>query len=332
MSEVNAEFTISTTEEKKFSSIGGKTILDSALSSELVFKYSCKSGQCGICKTTLLKGEVIEIQEQLALNREDDSNQFLSCCCTAASDILIDASDLKALRGIKVQILPAKINNLELLSEDIMQVKLRLPPVSNFGFLEGQYLDIIGLNSIRRSYSIASISSNKEITLLIKKVKDGELSKFWFNEAKSNSLLRIEGPKGTFFLRDRDKPLIFLATGTGIAPIISILEGLDSDPGFNQSENISLFWGNRAQKDFIWKPNFKKINVDFYPIISRKDDEWKGEIGYVQDIALKVTKNTEKINVYACGAIDMINSARVSFFKAGLSEKDFYSDAFVQSY
>jgi len=236
------------------------------------------------------------------------------------------------MHGIEVKILPTRINSLDLLSEDIMQVKLRLPPASNFEFLEGQFIDIIGPNSIRRSYSIASISSNKEIIILIKRVKGGEFSNYWFNEAKSNNLLRIEGPKGTFFLRDKAKPLVFLATGTGIAPIISILDGLESDPDFNQTKSISLFWGNREQQDFVWKPNFKKINVDFYPIISRKDDNWKGEIGYVQDVALRISDNARKINVYACGATEMINSAKASFVKSGLSENDFYSDAFVQSY
>ena len=82
---------------------------------------------------------------------------------------------------------------------------------------------------------------------------------------------------------------------------------------------------------FEW-PNFKKINVDFCPIISRKDDNWKGEIGYVQDAALRISDNARKINVYACGASEMINSAKASFVKSGLSENDFYSDAFVQSY
>ena len=135
-----------------------------------------------------------------------------------------------------------------------MQVKLRLPPTSNFEFLEGQFIDIIGPNSIRRSYSIASISSNKEIIILIKRVKGGEFSNYWFNEARLNDLLKIEGPKGTFYLRDRVKPLVFLATGTGIAPIISILDKLDSDPDFNQIENISLFWGNRVQQDFGLRP------------------------------------------------------------------------------
>jgi CDP-4-dehydro-6-deoxyglucose reductase len=326
------EFKIKTEENKEFISVEGSTILESALSAGFVFDYSCKNGQCGTCKTTLLKGEIIEIQEQLALNKEDANNQFLTCCCVAASDILIDAIDLSAMHGIEVKILPTRINSLDLLSEDIMQVKLRLPPASNFEFLEGQFIDIIGPNSIRRSYSIASISSNNKITLLIKKVKDGKLSHYWFNKAKLNDLLRIEGPKGTFFLRDRAKPLVFLATGTGIAPIISILDGLDSDPDFNQIENISLFWGNRVQQDFIWSPNFKKINVDFYPIVSKDDDDWNGEIGHVQDVALRVLNNIKKVNVYACGASVMIDCAKSNFIKSGLNEKDFYSDKFVQSY
>jgi len=326
------KFKIQTQEGKEFFSTEGRTVLDCALSNGIVFEYSCKSGQCGTCKTTLLEGEVIEIQEQLALNKEDANNQFLTCCCVAVSDIVIDATDLSAMHGIEAKILPTRINSLELLSEDIMQVKLRVPPSSNFVFLEGQFIDIIGPNSIRRSYSIASISSNKEIILLIKRVKNGEFSNYWFNKAKSNDLLRIEGPKGTFFLRDRAKPLVFLATGTGIAPIISILDRLDSDPDFNQTEGISLFWGNRVQQDFVWKSNFKKINVDFHPIISRKEDDWKGEIGHVQDVALRISDNIRKINVYACGASEMINSAKASFVKSGLNENDFYSDAFVQSY
>jgi CDP-4-dehydro-6-deoxyglucose reductase, E3 len=324
---------IQTTEGNFFPSLEEKSILESALTAGLVFDYSCKSGQCGACKTTLIEGKIIEIQEQLALNQEDRANnQFLTCCCMATSDILIDATDLGVMHGIEEKILPARINSLELLSKDVMQVRLRLPPASNFVFLEGQFIDIIAPNSIRRSYSIASISSNNEIMVLIKRVENGVFSNYWFSEAKSNSLLRIEGPKGTFFLRDKSKPLVFLATGTGIAPIISILDGLDSDPDFNQIENISLFWGNRVQQDFVWSPNFKKINVDFYPIVSKDDDDWSGEIGYVQDIALRVLGNIKDVNVYACGASVMIDCAKSNFIRSGLNEKDFYSDKFVQSY
>jgi CDP-4-dehydro-6-deoxyglucose reductase len=326
------QFQISTLEGKVFSLVHDKTILDSALSSGIVFEYSCKSGQCGTCKATLLEGEIIEIKPQLALNKADGDDQFLTCCCKAASDILIDSTDLSVMHGIEIKILPARINSLNLLSDDIMQVKLRLPPTINFIFLAGQFIDIIGLNSIRRSYSIASISSNEEITLLIKRVKYGEFSNFWFDNAKSNDLLRIEGPKGTFFLRDRVKSLVFLATGTGIAPIISILEEMDADGAFSQSEKISLFWGNSVQKDFIWRPNFNRIKLDFHQIISKNDNNWEGEVGYVQDVALKVLNDIKGVNVYACGSSKMINSAKDSFVEAGLNEKNFYSDAFVQSF
>jgi CDP-4-dehydro-6-deoxyglucose reductase, E3 len=326
------KYIIKTQEGKEFVSVEGKTVLESALAAGFVFEHSCKNGQCGVCKTTLLQGKIIQIQEQLALNNKDGSNQFLTCCCKTSSDILIDAADLNVMHGIEVKILPARVNSFVLLSEDIMQVKLRLPPASNFVFLEGQSIDIIGPNAIRRSYSIASSSSNKEINLLIKKVKDGEFSNYWFNEVKLNDLLRIEGPKGTFFLRHSEEHLIFLATGTGIAPIISMLEELDLNANFNQTKDISLFWGNREQKDFIWSPNFKKINVNFYPVISKKDSNWCGEMGYVQDVALRLINNIKEINVYACGSSAMIDSARHSFIKSGLNDKDFYSDKFVQSY
>jgi CDP-4-dehydro-6-deoxyglucose reductase, E3 len=323
-------FEITTVEGKAFPSIKGTTVLDSALSAKLVFDYSCRNGQCGNCKTTLLDGKVKEIQPQLALHNKDEKNKFLSCCCEAVSNIKIDAADISALQKIQTKILPVRINSLVQMSDNIMQVELRLPPKSNFTFLEGQYIDILGPNFIRRSYSIASNSSSNEILLLIKRIKNGEFSNYWFNKAKINDLLRIEGPKGTFFIRNKEKPIVLLATGTGIAPIISMLDGLDSNQDYN--ENISLFWGNRFQKDFIWKPNYKNIFVDFNPVISRKDSNWKGEVGYVQNIALSKIKNIEKIDVYACGAIEMINSANTSFLEASLNERDFYSDAFVQSF
>ena len=177
---------------------------------------------------------------------------------------------------------------------------------------------------------MANVSSNKEITLLIKRVENGEFSDYWFRNAKLNDLLRIEGPKGTFFLRDRTKSLVFLATGTGIAPIISILEEMDTDSSFIQSEKISLFWGNREQKDFVWNSDFNNIEVDFHKVISRIVDNWDGEVGYVQDVALRTLKDFKNTNVFACGLNEMINSAKDSFVEAGLNEKDFYSDAFVQ--
>jgi CDP-4-dehydro-6-deoxyglucose reductase len=323
---------ISTTEGKQFDTQDDQSILDAALKSDLVFEYSCKNGQCGVCKTTLLKGDVVQLQAQLALtDQERSEGKILTCCCAAATDIEIDAVDLSALHGIEIRTSPARVSQFVYLSENIVEVKLRLPPTANFQFIEGQYLDVIW-NSIRRSYSIASISSEKEITLLIKRFENGQMSDYWFNTIQANDLLRIEGPKGTFFLRDADKPLIFLATGTGIAPIKSILHRLEHDADYQQIHPISVYWGNRYLEEFVWQADFHKLKLDFHHILSKPVADWSGEVGYVQDIALSKHINLSEFTVYACGSNAMIQSAKQQFLASGLPENRFYSDAFVKSF
>lgn len=309
------------------------SILDSALEAGFVFEYSCKNGRCGICKTRLLEGRVEELQPQIALEGQAaDSGDILACCCAPVTDVLIDAEDLTVLKDIKIKTLPVRISRINHLSANIVQVYLRFPPSVNFKFLEGQYIDVIW-NGIRRSYSIASSASEAEILLLIKKVDQGVMSEYWFNSAKNNDLLRIEGPKGTFFLRDKTKSLVFMATGTGIAPIKAILEKLDEDEAYVQSENIYLFWGNRYQDDLVWKPNFKNLNVTIKYVVSRPGPEWIGSTGYVQDVVLdKIGQPLKHGDVYACGSNEMIHSAQQVFDKKESSENQFYSDAFVQSY
>lgn len=329
---VTDSFSIRTTAGDNIPSNTGTSILGSALSNNIILEYSCKSGQCGACKTTLLEGKVKDIKPQLALSAEDiKGNKILTCCCEPISDILIDAEGLSALHEIEIKTMPVRIVSVEKLSADIIEVKFRLPPTIEFKFLEGQFIDVIGPGTVRRSYSIASISIESEISLLIKKVELGILSQYWFNYAKHNDLLRIEGPKGTFFLRDQSKNLVFLATGTGIAPIISMLNKLDHDDNFIQQQSISLFWGNRHPQNFVWKPKFQKIKIKVNYLLSKPNKEWKGEVGYVQDIAISQLSDLHHVDVYACGSSDMIQLAKKSFIKAGLEEKNFYSDAFIQS-
>ena len=323
---------IKTKENKLLNASENQSILDSALKAGIFFEYSCKTGQCGVCKTTLLEGEVVELQPQIALTEQQkQSNQILTCCCAPKTDILINAEDLIALHGIEAKTLPVRINKIKKHTPHIIEVSLRFPPTASFQFLEGQYVDVI-YNTVRRCYSIASTANQKEITLFIKAVEDGEMSNYWFYHAKENDLLRIEGPKGTFFLRDFEKPLLFLATGTGIAPIMSMLKSLDENVDYQQKNFLNVYWGNRHPEEFVWQPEFNKINVDFLKVCSKATQDWTGEAGYVQNIAIQNQPNLVNCAVYACGSNAMIQSARQLFTESGLAYNQFYSDAFVQSY
>ncbi|MBN4060621.1 2Fe-2S iron-sulfur cluster binding domain-containing protein [bacterium AH-315-I20] len=307
------------------------SILDTALQNKHIFEYSCKNGQCGVCKTTLVSGDVVELQAQQALTEEDRSKRkILTCCCAPTTDIVIDAEELSALKDIEIKTLPARIQSIEKVSEHIVVVQLRLPPTAQMKFLEGQFIDVLACG-VRRSYSIASTADEALITLYIKKLEGGVLSQYWFEDAKPNDLLRIEGPKGSFFFRESKKEIVFLATGTGIAPVKAMLDKLESQAELYQGISFLLFWGNRYGDDFFWEPNYNALNLNYVPVLSRGNSAWEGKTGYIQDILLETHEVSTDMQVYACGSLAMIQSASKVLIDHGLDEASFYSDAFVSS-
>ena len=308
------------------------SILDSALRSQVNFEYSCKNGQCGVCKTTLLDGEVLMLQSQVALSDADiEAKKILTCCCAPISDILIDAEDLSELKNIEIKTLPARINKIEKKAEKIVEIDLRLPPKSNIAFLEGQYFDIIGPQGVRRSYSVASSASTQCLKFWIKEVEAGLLSQYWFNDAKENDLLRIEGPKGSFFFKAPKKDIIFLATGTGIAPIKAILDKLCEAPDVVGNVNLTLYWGNRESSAFFWEPAYPALNLQYIPVLSKINKAWTGRTGYIQDNLISDTSDFSDAQIYASGSLNMIKAAKTLLVDNGLDRKHFYSDAFVSS-
>ena len=326
-------FKIRTTDGVCFQGSPEASVLDNALQAGHFFEYSCRNGQCGVCKTGLLHGEIAEVRPQYALSEEDRKNgKILSCCCAPRSNLLIDAKELSALQAVPVQTLPMRIEKIVLYSERIVEVEFRFPPTANFQYLEGQYIDVIGLNGIRRSYSIANCSAEKNIRLFIRRVDGGVLSKYWFEEARPNDLLRMEGPKGTFYFRGFRKHIVFLATGTGIAPVKAILDRLEREnPGSLRGSRFFLYWGNRDVDDFFWEPSYSSLNLAYVPVLSRPTDRWRGRMGYVQDALLEDRVHLEDAEVYACGSLAMIESAYQKLAAAGLPDGRFHSDAFVSS-
>lgn len=311
----------------------GKSILESARQQGIALEHSCRTGRCGACKARVISGQVEVLQGEESLTSEDEAEGFILTCCRAAkTDLQLDIEDLGELGSIQTKTLPCRIDTLQFLSDDVVEVVLRTPSSSRLVYLPGQYVDMIGKDGLRRSYSIANAPRDDgKITLQIRKVEQGKMSQYWFEEAKTNDLLRMEGPLGTFFLRNSNaSQLILLATGTGIAPVKAILEQLAIAPEVNAYSHVYLYWGGRTEQDIYWRPEFESLPLTFTPVLSRTPNG-QGRKGYIQQAVIDDGHNLSNAVVYACGSEAMIHSAYERLVAAGLNTKHFYSDAFVSS-
>lgn len=325
-------FTIKLRNSTHFICAAEDTILIGAQKANVSLEYSCKDGRCKSCKAIVVNGTTAAIMEEIGLSKEEKEKGFiLTCVQTPTSDLDLDIEDLSAYKLEQVRTLPSKIDKITALSASVIELELRIPPNTSFKYLPGQYVNIIQ-GDLKRSYSIASKCSDSNLVFFIKNYNGGKFSNYLFNEAKSNDLLRIEGPLGTFFFRRTDKStIIFLATGTGIAPIKAMLEHLEQNSNEISGKNVYLFFGGREIEDLFWKPEFQHLNVNFIPVLSKENPAWKGENGYVQDCVLSKKIDLSDAVIYACGSENMIKDSRIAFLQNGLSEEYFYSDAFISS-
>lgn len=318
----------------RFNSEPGESLLDAAYRASVVMAYSCRTGRCSSCKCKVIEGESTALHEELGLSeREKADGWILSCVRSATSDMRLEMGDLGGLTIPKVRTLPCRIHALEKLAVGVIKVVLRLPPTSDFVFLPGQYIDVIAQGGIRRSYSLANASAaDKLLELHIQAVPGGIMSEYWFCQAKVNDLLRLNGPLGTFFLRDvAELDLVFIATGTGIAPVKSMLESIESLPIENRPRSITVYWGGRKPVDLYCDINSISETHRYVPVLSRAGSDWSGARGYVQQVLLAEISDLSETVVYACGSSAMIQSSKDLLLTAGLPEQNFLSDAFVCS-
>jgi CDP-4-dehydro-6-deoxyglucose reductase len=305
------------------------SILTSAKKHGLTIRHSCLSGRCSECKVKVVSGDFVMPSTQEGLTeREIQEGYCLSCITTPLSDMELE--EVSFIEGVlpEVKTIPAKISSLEFLSEDVLKVTLRTPPNKSLEFLPGQYIDL-KIKSIKRSYSIASTPSDSEIALLIKNYVGGQFSNYLFNEAKINDLLRIEGPKGTYiFPKDLPQHLIFISTGTGIAPNLSLTKSALKQGV--QSSQITLIHGQRTSKEHVYSIEEALDGIKVIQCTSRESTE--GYVhGYVQDAVKGLNLDMKKSLVFACGNPEMVKELKLQMIALGLEERNFKSDIFVPS-
>jgi len=315
----------------------GEAVLAAALRHGFVLPYGCRNGACGSCKGRILAGSVdYGVYQHKALPDEEKAvGKALFCQAKPLTDLVIEARAIGATKGIQVKTLPCRVQKMERLADDVIVLHFKLPANERMVFLAGQFVEFLLKDGSRRSFSMANPPHDAElIQLHVRHVAGGQFTDHVFAKMKERDILRFEGPLGTFFLREEsDKPIVFVASGTGFAPIKAIIEHMFQD---RIARPISLYWGGRRPRDLYmhalaegWAAQGK---LRYVPVISDglPEDNWGGRTGFVHRAAMQDFPDLSMHQVYACGVPLMVDSARRDFIaQCRLPEDEFYADSFT---
>jgi CDP-4-dehydro-6-deoxyglucose reductase len=322
---------------QKFEVSEGESVLTAALRQGLILPYGCKNGACGSCKGKIVSGTVDYgvYQKKVLTDEERAKGKALFCQAKPLGDLVIEARILSAAGGIQIKTLPCRVQKMERLAEDVMVLHLKLPANERLQYLAGQFIEFLLRDGSRRSFSMASAPHAAElIELHVRHVAGGQFTDHVFGKMKERDILRFEGPLGTFFLReDSAKPIVFVASGTGFAPIKAIIEHM-FEKGI--ARPMVLYWGGRRPKDLYLNALVEKWAMDhpgfkYVPVISDAlpEDSWSGRTGFVHRAVMQDFPELSACQVYACGVPIMVDSARKDFTeKCKLPEDEFYADSF----
>jgi len=317
-----------------------ESVLEAALRQGFGLPYGCRNGACGTCKGKILEGKVdYGIYQESALSEAEKlAGAALFCQAKPQTDLVIEAREINAVKDIQIRKLPCRVQKMERPADDVMVLYLKLPANERLQFLAGQYIDILMKEGKRRSFSMANPPHDDEcLQLHVRNIAGGAFTDYVFNKMKEREILRFEGPLGTFFLReDSDKPIIFVASGTGFAPIKGIIE----HAFYKESRRgMTLYWGARKLSDLYmlqlpqqWQREHD--NFKFIPVLSEAlpEDRWQGRSGLVHQAVMDDFADLSNYQVYACGAPVMVEAARRDFAATrNLSMEEFYSDSFTFS-
>jgi CDP-4-dehydro-6-deoxyglucose reductase len=315
-----------------------ETVLQGALNNGFGLPYGCRNGACGSCKGKILSGTVDYGKYSPSVLTDDDKakGMALFCCARPLSDLNIEVREVGAIKDIQVKMLPSRVQAIERKADDVVVISLKLPANERLQYLAGQYIEFILKEGKRRSYSMASAPHDDgALQLHIRHMPGGHFTDHVFTKMKERDILRFEGPLGSFFLReDSDKPIVFVASGTGFAPIKAIIEHML----YREIKRpMTLYWGGRRPKDIYmmdlckqWEQNAPHLK--FVPVVSDAlpEDNWTGRTGFVHQAAVEDFPDLSGYQVYACGAPIVVNSAKRDLVaKCGLPEEEFYADSFT---
>ena len=326
---------------RSFTVEGDETLLSAGIRQGLNMPYGCKDGACGSCKCKKISGEVqLGTYQTKALSDEERAQGLvLTCCATALSDVVLESKQVTSADAFPMKKLPVRIASMEKVSSDVMRIFLQLPATEVMQYHAGQYVEFLLRDGSRRAYSMANAphtlaADAPKVELHIRHMPGGKFTDHVFGAMKEKDIQRVEGPQGSFYLReDNDAPIVLLASGTGFAPIKALMEHMQHK---GITRPTRLYWGGRRpadlyMNDWVLAQLPLMPHLQYIPVVSNAlpEDAWAGRTGFVHAAVLQDTPSLTAYQVYACGAPIVVDSAKRDYVASGLVEDNFFADSFT---
>jgi NAD(P)H-flavin reductase/ferredoxin len=307
-------------------------VLDAAERAGYSMPSSCRKGVCSTCEAGLIAGEV----EQRGRGRRTARDGVaLMCRSQPRADITIRPKRFERIDIFRRKTITTTIFRLARPAPDVTILTLRFPIGLRAPFRAGQYLQVVMDDGDRRNFSMANAArDNDGAELHIRHVPDGKFSMKVLSKLSIGDRLQIEAPYGDFYLRASARPIVLLASGTGFAPIKSMIE---TSIHAGHRRPMHLYWGGRRREDIYladlptkWAQRLPWFS--FTPALSEPPASWTGRTGLVHNAVREDHEDLSSIDVYACGNPLMVAAAQREFISDhGLPGAQFFADAFVES-
>jgi Na+-transporting NADH:ubiquinone oxidoreductase subunit F len=323
--------------EKKVTVKGGSSLLTSLAEHEIFIPSACGGrGSCAYCKVKVLEGGgmIGPVEDPYLSPIERESNVRLSCQVKVRTPVKIEVPrelfSVRLFKGILERKRP--------LTHDIAELRIRIVNPSGISFVAGQYVQLRspeyrGRESVMRAYSISSSPSEKDhIELVIRKVPDGICTTWVFEHLKENQTVEFSGPYGEFHLSDASLPVIFIAGGSGMAPIYSMLRRMGET---GNGRTATYFFGAQRERDLFYLQELRELESKlaafaFVPALSNEppESDWKGERGLITRVVQKHFPDLTGHESYLCGSPGMIDAAIKALTEGGMPKERIFYDKF----
>lgn len=323
----------------------GANLLDTLRANNIPISYSCMAGRCGTCRCKIISGNLLDTGREAKITNPDEGEYVLACTSVLTESCAIEIPEPDEIVTHPARIIKATITAIDDATHDIKIIRMR--PAKPLSFSAGQYAMLQFTPEHIRPYSMAGLCTDEELEFHVRLVPDGRVSGYLFNGLKIGDAVRVSGPLGTAYLRHRHAgPMLCVAGGTGLAPILSIIRGIILAGMHNP---LHLYFGVRSPRDIYGLAQLQALqqalpSMKIHVVVTTDENNGSAlhkeidkqistglRTGLVTDAIAQDISNFDGWRAYICGAPPMVEATAALVRQRGIHQQHVYADAFYAS-